>query len=194
MKLTHEMLDAKNPYNIQMSDIGNGETQDDKEFMDLSDRVFQCDKGDRPTVLLYLQENEPIKTLHSDLLTLDVWQSVEFPCKQLDTWEQIWSNYLGLWQEEKLKSVFSNGAITVYRGGPEKGYSWTTNKDVALWFSLARGCMSRLRTEETGVTVDIGLWKRTVTKDDVVAMCSHEDEVILTEECAFHTKAERLKT
>ena len=179
MELTHEMLKAKNPYNIQIPE------KDDEAFNELSSRIFRCEKGDRAMVLLHIQENENIRTIDSDILTLDVWQSIEFPHKQLDTWHQLWTNYYGTWQQEKLKSVFSNEPITVYRGGPANGYSWTTNKDVAKWFSLARGMFKDLREKETGVTVDIGVWERTVTLDNVVAMFDWEDEVILREQDAF---------
>ena len=182
---------VKNPYNIKDSELGNGETQDDKEFNEQSIRLLKLSKGDRPYGLLWMQENElDLKVYHSDILTLDVWKGTEFPCKQLDTWEQIWRNYYGHWQEEKLKSVFSDGPITVYRGGPAKGYSWTTNIEFAKWFANIRGSMSWLRTEETGITVDIGVWKKTVSKKDVVAMLYEEDEVILTEECAFNVEPE----
>jgi|TARA_B110000908_G_C10141875_1_gene397174 hypothetical protein len=177
--LQNEMLKEKNPYNIEIPE------KDDEEFKKLVRRIFRHRKPDRAYVLLEIQESENIRTIDSDILTLDVWQSIEFPYEDLDTWQQLWCNYSGAWQQEKLKSVFNNGPITVYRGGPKDGFSWTTNKDIAIWFSAMRGSMHTNGSIECMHPVDIGVWEKTVTLDNVVAMFAHEDEVVLCEEDAF---------
>ena len=57
---------VKNPYNIKDSELGNGETQDDKEFNEQSIRLLKLSKGDRPYGLLWMQENElDLKVYHS---------------------------------------------------------------------------------------------------------------------------------
>lgn len=171
--------ESLNPYNIQIPD------KDDEEFNDLHRKIFRHRKPDRASVLLEIQETENIRTIDSDFLTLDVWRTIEFPYNDLNTWEQLWRNYLGLWQEEKLKNVFSNGPITVYRGGPKAGYSWTTNKDIATWFAKCRGSMHTNGIIEADKPVEIGVWEKTVTKNDIIVMLDYEDEVVLTEDNAF---------
>ena len=175
--------DSINPHNIELPDVDL--QLEDKEYMDLHQKIFKYRKPNRAQVLLDLQESQPMSSHHSDMLTLDVWQSTEFPHTDLDTWQQIWWNYLGLWQQEKLKSIFSNGPITVYRGGPKDGYSWTTNKDIAQWFAKIRGSMHTKGIIECMHPVEIGVWQKTIDIDDVHCMLEYEDEVVLTQDIAF---------
>ena len=183
---TMAIPDEINPYNIDIPCVYDS---NDEAYKDLHRKIFRYQKTDRAYVLLDLQESQDMLTYHSDLLTLDVWQSIEFPHTDLDTWQQLWWNYLGLWQQEKLKSVFSNGPITVYRGGPKDGYSWTTNKDIAEWFAAQRGSMHTKGIIEGMHPVEIGVWQKTIDIDDVHAIFEYEDEVVLTQDIAFEETA-----
>ncbi len=177
--MTQTQPNKINPHNIDIPDLN------ETEYRNLHHKIFRYQKPDRAQVLLDIQQSQPISNYHSDLLTIDVWTSTEFPHTDLDTWQQLWCNYLGLWQQEKLKSVFSNGPITVYRGGPKDGYSWTTNKEIAQWFAAMRGSMHTNGITECMHPVEIGVWQKTIDIDDVHAILEYEDEVVLTEDIAF---------
>ena len=91
--------------------------------------------------------------------------------------------------KEKLKSIFSNGPITVYRGGPKDGYSWTTNKDIARWFAVMRGSMHTNGIIEGMHPVEIDIWEKTVNIHQIHCMLDHEDEVVLSQDIAFEETA-----
>ena len=76
--------------------------------------------------------------------------------------------------------------ITIYRGGiDDKGYSWTLNKDYAVWFAN-RWIMNGNLGDESNVTNrhETNVFEKTINKSDAIAYLSDrgESEIIYRKE------------
>tara|TARA_R110000772_G_scaffold205144_4_gene315392 strand:- start:1681 stop:2268 length:588 start_codon:yes stop_codon:yes gene_type:complete len=147
----------------------------------LNDSIWQHSKSNRAPALLEMQQTEYLCELDSARLTLAVWQGVEFPVKQWDTWEGLWQNYkTPPEQSQRINALFSKPR-TVYRGGSQDGWSWTLNPEQARWFAVYRGGYSKmiLEDDDTIEALPVGLWSKVVSADAVLAVLDSEREVIL---------------
>lgn len=65
-----------------------------------------------------------------------VWTDSESPSVNLNVWESIFKINKSSNPTLKTKTVKTmDSVVTVYRGGDEKGLSWTLDKEKAAWFA-----------------------------------------------------------
>lgn len=107
-------------------------------------------------------------------LVLEVYVDTESARDEFEEWEQILEKLTGLDPWNTLHEL-QDTPITVYRGGVKKGFSWTTDINVAKWFSK--------RYNGNGT-----VWVATVTKDDIIGYYDgrNEKEVIAAYQAVEH--------
>tara|TARA_Y100001963_G_scaffold139691_1_gene205795 strand:+ start:355 stop:849 length:495 start_codon:yes stop_codon:yes gene_type:complete len=153
-----------------------------KEYLDIWHQIFKHYKRDRAYKLLDLQESGPLYQRDSDILTIDVWTTTEFPSSDKETWDQLWTNYRGYYtlpiQRRMINRLFAQPR-TIYRGGSKGGRSWTLSRDKAKWFLNHRGYYTKFYDGDDPQPTD--LWERKVSKEEVLMIHNGrgEQEVVI---------------
>ena len=95
-------------------------------------------KGNRARRLHEIIESWPLTSGEINDLVDEVWTNQEFPSQCRDEWISIWNNYSITAGKQRLIDRLFREPRIIYRGGTADGFSWTFNRQKAVWFATYR--------------------------------------------------------